>query len=338
MPATLAIADLDIALQLPRGGLSVDFIGPTLRGLIGYGLRQVACPHGSDAHGRCPCPAHCDYAHLFEGTPPAHALAGYSTVPQPLRLIVDAPGAPRDPDSLRFTVRLFGHRAIALAPLVIDAIEARSRHGIGSCESAYRLQQAELGRARRCLIDPTAVGSRSTRTIDFRFVTPTMLRRTQRAIEAVSAEDILHAGRTRAWLLACSYGEGLPTRPMQSTTGDRVPQLVDASIAPWRIRRHSGRQHRAIDLSGVLGRCSLAGDWSSELWWLRHAAELGIGKYTSFGLGSVECDAQPDPCTPQPGAVTNHPPIEPINRRRRARLPRWVQLRGLPPAGRPSLV
>jgi hypothetical protein len=337
MPATLAIADLDLALHLPSGGLGVDFLGPTLRGLLGYGLREIACNHGSDRSGRCACPGRCGYAHLFEGTVPS-SLGGYATVPQPFRLVVDAPGAAREPDMVRFTVRLFGHRAIALAPLVVDAIDARSRHGIGSRESTYELVHAELGPSRRCVLDPDAAGTRCPRAVDFRFITPTMLRKSQLAAHSVVGDDLLHAGRTRAWLLARSYGEGDCTLRSLQGTGATSLNLVDASVTPWRIRRHSGRQHRAIDLSGVLGRCTVAGDWSSEDWWLRHAAELGVGKYTSFGLGSVECSPRPEPCMPRPRAVTNHVREEPINRRRRARLPRWVQLRGLPPAGRVSVV
>lgn len=337
MSATLAIADLDLALHLPRGGLSVDFLGPTLRGLLGYGLRETACTHGSDRSGRCSCPERCAYAHLFEGTVP-DSLASYATVPQPFRLIVDAPGAPREPDTVRFTVRLFGQRAIALAPLVVDAIDARRHHGIGSRESAYELRHAELSPSRRCVIGAATADPRSAQTIDFRLVTPTLLRKSQRAAETITAEDLIHAGRTRAWLLACSYGEGALAMPTRTVTGTSDFGVTEVSIAQWRIRRHSGRQHRAIDLSGVFGRCAVTGDWSNEHWWLRHAVELGIGKYTSFGLGSVECSARTEPCTPQWRAASTHVGQEPIIRRRRTRLPRWVQLRGLPPAGRVRLV
>ena len=346
MARTLPIADLAVSLWLPERGLGVDFLGPTLRGLIGYGLREVACTHGSDAHGRCPCPARCDYAHLFEGTPPASGPAGYSAVPQPFRLIVDAPGAPRDPSGVHFTVRLFGRRAIALAPRVIDAIDARSAHGIGSREAPFHIANATLGRTRTIAMAPTAGTNPATRAarptrLEVRFTTPCMLRKCQRARDGAlpTANDFVHAGRTRAWLLAVCYadpnsGAALEQPPPPDAhLGGFTLASTNTDLTAWRIRRQSGRQHRAIDLDGVIGNCAIEGDWSRERWWLRDAHELGVGKYTSFGLGSVECSPLPDCASAHSSAApiqVDHDP-SPIARRRRVRLPRWVQLRGLPP-------
>lgn len=328
--ATLTVADLNIELHLPHGGLDVDFLGPTLRGLLGYGLREVACGHSSDAHGRCTCPARCDYAYIFEGAHPAtpHALLGrYSSLPQPFRLIVPAPHAPRDPRSVDFTVRLFGPRAISLAPHIIDAIAARRRHGIGAREARFELARTTVGQPRTLRFEAAATPPRA---LEIRFLTPTMLRRSQRisAEACVTAADLAHAGRTRAWLLAHAYGSGATRLPHpHAIDGDleaaRSPTHGTHMLAPWRIRRQSGRQRRAVDLAGITGRCTINADWSAERWWLGALHEIGLGRHTTFGLGHVLLPAV-EPSRTEPCA-------------RRARLPRWMQLRGLPPA-RPSSV
>ncbi len=329
--ATLAVADLEIELALPHAGLEVDFLGPTLRGLIGYGLREVACHHASDQHGRCSCPARCDYAYLFEGAHPAppHVLLDRSSaLPQPFRLLVPAPHSARDPHAVRFAIRLFGSRAIGLAPRVIDAIDARRPHGIGFRAAHYTLADAAIGPTRTLRLGTAATPAR---TLDVRFLTPTMLRQSQRAPDqtasphapATTGTDLVRAGRARAWLLAHAYGSGaahLPDHHLSDATG-RAPRVTLAgqpALASWRIRRHSGRQHRTVDLAGVMGQCTFDGNWSAERWWLGIAHEIGLGRHTSFGLGHVQL-----------------PDVEPAHAEptcARTRLPRWIQLRGLPPA------
>jgi hypothetical protein len=338
--ASLAVADLDIGLRLPRAGLEVEFLGPTLRGLLGYGLRQVACGHASGPDGHCACPARCDYAYLFEGAhpaPPRALLGRAATLPQPFRLVLPELRAARDPHAVRFTVRLFGSRAISLAPRVIDAIDARRQHGIGAREARFELDTATVGPTRHLWF---GTGNTPPDDLEVRFVTPTMLTRSignrrgpgASAAPAIAAADLMAAGRARAWLLAHAYGRDAaclpdPRGPMGISGAPTIMAEDNMALSRWRIRRRSGRQQRAVDLAGVVGQCRLHADWSTERWWLGVAGELGVGRHTSFGLGQIHL---PQVTRLEVASVrASQPDAGP--RAARARQPRWVQLRGLPP-------
>lgn len=343
---TLPTADLTFTLRLARRGLNVEFLGPTLRGLLGYGLRDIACPHASDPHGHCACPQACNYAYLFEGVPPftlGSHRALYSAVPQPFTLLVDPISiAAKARDAVTFCVRLFGVRAIELAPLVVSAIESRTAHGIGSTQTPFHIEHVALSARHHIELRAPLSDIDLTRrsVLKWTFETPVSLRAAHRFVTNVSAVDIMKAGRLRSWLLARCYGDEA-ARAMRAPdeVHSRAFRTLHSDLTPWRIRRQSGRQQRAVNLEGVVGSIEIEGAWERERWWTQGISMVHLGKYATFGLGRVSCARKAvESTTWGERSEGEHSDIVGEQERktdkptgRPARVPRWIQLRGFPP-------
>ena len=347
----LSTTDLAFTLTTSGGPLGLEFLGPTLRGLFGYGLRAVACPHASDQNGRCCAPDCCDYAHLFEGIPPPSLGTHrneYTAVPQPFVLLVDPPrsvaSAPNAPPVIKFVLRLFGDRAIALTPSVIRAVESRTKVGIGPQRAAFRVSHVEQAAPQSIPVGAPLLLSQhapdSVARLDF--LTPLSLRHGGKAITNPTAADLVESGRRRLWLLARCYGDAAATHiPMPAPGAKAVFRTREAEWKPWRIVRHSGRQHCAVGLGGVLGHIVIAGPWQHEQWWLQTCHIVGVGRCGTFGFGRVDVKCSADNASAthcradvaEAQTVTN---FDANDHRGRKRLPRWINLRGLPPL-RPSV-
>jgi hypothetical protein len=288
----------EITLEKPLCG--VDFLGPTLRGLFGYALRDAACGHPSNADGYCTEPWDCPYSQIFEGQ---------KDLPQPFVLLVDPPKVNAKRKKIQFGVRLFGS-SMTHAPIVVRAFEIGESFGIGAERIKYRIAQANVGEPKQTrtisILDPS-----KTISLEWKIRTPLSLRDEHDLRTEPSADALVSAGRRRVWLMRTVSGMQndlpMPTAPPHGTF-----RIVKQQIHEWRIFRNSGRQERTVPLRGIDGRMIIDGPWSDESWWLGDALSTNIGKHTSFGLGFATWEQLPA-------------------QGRWLRLPRWIRLRGFPP-------
>ncbi len=283
--------DLRFRIQVDRPP-ELDFLGPTVRGLLGHGLRQVACGHGDNEAGRCVCGVACAYARLFEGASQRRALLhepdGF-TPPPPMVIEIDTPFAanPIAADgTIGFCVRVFG-RAIEDADRVIDAVVARQRHGFGARSQSYELVELRrevTGDDDTDASDTSAFGSELT----LHFLTPLSLRQGQCAQRQINPVRLVDAARRRDWLMRVLYG--LDDSPMADgvppPVGDNAFQVVTDLTHRWSMARRSGRQSRAVPMEGLLGCAIVSGNWQQEAW-LARVGRLHLGKYAIFGFGQT---------------------------------------------------
>lgn len=268
---------------------SLDFLGPTARGMLGHGLRQVACSHGSRSESRCPAGATCAYARLFEGaTPRSTLVAGPDglTPPAPMVLEFDAPfgGSPKAEDgTIGFCVRVFGS-AIDDAHHVIEAVAARQRFGFGAASRGFEL----VSLCRESFIEPQYAARFEAGPLTFDFLTPLSLRNGQRAERSIDALRLVAAARRRDWVMRVLYGHDDAAAELgpPRSSGEHRFMLVAQATRRWTMSRRSGRQSRAVPMEGLLGRTVLSGDWSHEAW-LHSLERLHLGKYAIFGFGRV---------------------------------------------------
>lgn len=334
--SSLRRLDLHFTIRVAGAAPDLPFLGPTVRGLLGYGLRQSCCGHTAGDDGRCPFADACAYAFLFEG-PLQQRLARegveVDALPQPFVPLVAPPAAPSARGNrIRFGIRLIGS-ATTVADKVATAILARERHGFGARSSGFRLESvavAERGAwcraddpyadqleeaVRRAAVDalaatPTAAPLLSTfegrSTLRWTFVTPVALGAPlAKSSPELAARRVVEAAIRRAWLLGRAYGEdpGLD-RPMPRAIGAEAFTTIGRRLESFRCARRSTRHGRTVVLHGEVGHLDIEGPWARLRELVDAASAFGIGSHTSFGFGRLTIGAVPQP----PQARAARPP------------------------------
>ena len=364
---------LDLRFSIRVEGLAPDlpFLGPTVRGLLGYGLRQHCCGHTPLDDGRCPMGDACAYAFLFEG-PLQRRLQdegiAVDALPQPFVVLVDPPCASRAPlQRISFGIRLLG-TAIALAPAVVAAIRCRERYGFGARSlgftlesiaangahlwtraadpAADTLEESARRAATQCSSGTPAVAACAIPPGDtmlrWRFRTPIALG-LQQVPPAELPAVLLTAAARRAWLLERAYGE---QRLLQRSLPARVDAsrftLLERQLTSFRLDRRSTRHGRKVSLRGELGTAAIRGPWDQHAALIESIRRYGVGQCTSFGFGQVALEFEsvdardPDRPPHAPPTAQQPDPRRPLaeNPPPRFNAPRWVRLRGAPPPKR----
>jgi len=284
----------------PRSSLP-PFLGATIRGALGYLLKQSVC---QIAHGDCRrCVLHtvCAYTAIFEGLAPQgrEIMRKYDKIPQPFVLLVPEPKACRDESSvLNWGVRLFGE-ATRYWPYLVHVFQIAGERGLGRLAVTYRLRQVtdRLGNVRLWSpegcpggqptvqeIPTTSLNPPDRQAIRWKFRTPV---RVPRASGRLVGLDLVLAGRRRFCIMDYFYG-GHVAKPNQD---DRVEAeeftTIESRLRPWRLDRYSGRQRQRMSLDGLLGDIVIEGPWSKSGAWFHAVPFLHLGKATSFGFGRV---------------------------------------------------
>lgn len=333
----LPLPSLDVRFELAVDRPpELEFLGPTVRGMLGHGLRHSFCGHRTDASGRCAAGHACTYARLFEGA--SSRLAGLPlppgfTPPAPMVLEVDQVAARRvspcrDAGIVKFVVRLFG-AAVSDADALIKAVSSRQRHGLGALSrrfdlmacSACNATSGDTAGAHGCVPDGSEV--------EFQFITPMSLRHGQRMQARVNPSLLIAAVRRRDWLMRALHGSATGLLESAGEFGIAVSEADTRFFVShedthlWRMRRRSGRQHKVVPMEGLRGSVNIVGPWANERW-LADVERLHVGKHTSFGFGQVTVRARSQR-TPR-NIGDNRRLCEPPSRRG-SRRPRRTQVR-----------
>ncbi len=283
--------------RLPR------FLGSTLRGALGHGLRRVLCvTRRRDCDG-CSLGAHCEYLRFFE-TPAPHGDTRYRAAPHPWTLAVTRLATPRVAagDRLRFEMSLLGPGASALSWLVLAWQHAGAR-GLGRDRLRFRLQTLErecpVGSGRwepmdlqrlpalpadRLLPMPPEAPERVMVLLE----SPLRLKRAGRLVgpDRFSTAVFLAALRLRLRELVRVHG-----RAGQDYRGPEMPADVEAAWLGGHLQwqdwdRWSNRQKTHMKLGGLIGNFELdlrpIAPWWPLIWW---GQWLQLGKQTAMGLG-----------------------------------------------------
>lgn len=358
----LPFLDLSFTLRVEGQLPDLPFLGPTVRGLLGHGLRQTCCGHGCDDEGRCELGESCTYAYLFDGALP-HRIAierhELDALPKPFVLLIDGVNSSALTTStqrvhgnhVHFGVRLIGD-ATALAPQVATAVKAREPFGFGARSHRFQLETVRVnGTAnwQRCidaslealedslrvrgaaapLLAAQLAIPRQPCAIRFTFDTPLSL--DFAANPAILGGRLLSSIQRRVWLLECGYATGrTPSSPPRSVDESRFT-TISTDLHTFRVDRRSTRHGGRVVLDGLTGSAVIHGPWHDYAACLANITQFGVGLNTSFGFGRTSCVLVDSPTTPS--SEQADPDQQPTpNRRPYSRIPRWVQLRGPRPS------
>jgi hypothetical protein len=294
---------VDAPLTLPA------FAGSTLRGAFGTAFRAGVCVTGAKQCDGCPLLATCPYAVVFEPRSPAggHPLQDFSQIPRPY--VVEPPTwgergyAPGE--TLSFHIVLAG-RALTHLPLILSAFQQSLGHGVGKGDGTARLAQVwhvvgdgstlVLDGPRGILVEHDATVSLesvvSAESITLHFDAPLRLQVNGRRATAheFTPRRLLMSLIRRVSLIHEFHGPG-PLSLDFTALADRAEVLGSEKDLRWRDwTRYSSRQHRTMDLGGVVGRWTLTGDLRPFMLFLHLGQWLHVGKEAAFGLGGYRLE------------------------------------------------
>lgn len=306
--------------------------GPVLRGALLEAMRMASCDR-ADRPGECSCPKGCLFGQLFKPTrrmpryrhlpgrfrdlpPPIvlrpHFGAGTYSSGSILELDVALPGSTvRDLPWIVAAVARAGIEGVGRRGVRTGRFHLRTVHAIGPGGGTVPLFDDASGTLRAAefpWVFPSDFGgpvrdpqwppavSGSPALIELVLLTPTALERGAGQRPQFHFGLLVESFLRRVWLLGqMTRTETLVGREDEISLvriAVGVPE-VDRALAWNRTSHRSGRQRRAIDLSGWTGRVVIEGD--PDLWipLLRLAGALNIGRHTLYGCGQVEARMMP---------------------------------------------
>jgi hypothetical protein len=280
----------------------IECAGNTVRGALGYALRQVACRCGADRHGK-----DCTYAQIFE---PRHLVrtgpSGFAEWPRPFvlrtRHLDGLVFFPRK--TFSFDVHLFDLRRPSL-PHFVQAFALIANQGIGPLRRQAKLTSVEQldseGRlcgvvwdGRKCgsLFEPAAVplvaNDAKSDSLCIRFLTPTELKCESGLAERPDFSVLFARIRDRISILRTLYGTG-PLEIDFRSLGDRAAgiEMTRCQINTTQLERRSSRTGQVHPLGGFTGEAEYRGNMSEFLPYLRAARWTGVGRQTVWGKGEI---------------------------------------------------
>lgn len=301
----IPIAEVRFDTVIRSGGFLPSFRGATLRGALGYHLRNTVCNSFKRKCSECFLRQQCAYSLFFEGTANADRsiMKLYPNVPQPFTFVLNEkePTELQSGDRLSFGMKLFGN-ANELFPYVVYAISESGKQGIGTNRVRFEINTIQqnntslfengsdtIHKPKPQLID--IPDEKETRDLTLRLLTPLRIRINGKTAKTLSLAEIVTAGLRRISILNVFYGNG------ENITADIVHQLIAISekietaednLRPYGFNRYSGRQERNVLLDGVTGSMVFRNVPPELINILRYCETVSLGKSTSFGFGRIQ--------------------------------------------------
>ena len=307
----LAFAEIRFVIRFSGSGTLPRFRGATLRGAIGFALRQAVCHIQNTACPECPVVGVCAYSCLFEGVAPAgrEILRKYPNIPQPFVIIVngDDPTDIQAGQEYSFAIRLFGQN-INHVPYLAYALMQAGQKGLGRDRIPFEVvrivQAGHLGQERTlydgsssniqpAVPDATAAEGDQDEAIAGRlkiaFETPVRFRENGNSCSQADFMPFFKAVLRRVRLMTYFYGIDISEHCDMSGLLDKGQgiSLFDDCTQHTGFSRYSNRQKRRTPLEGITGSAIYEGEFGPILPILKLAVLTHVGKATSFGFGRI---------------------------------------------------
>ena len=313
--AQFSVHQFRFRLTWTSGVTLPPFKGSAFRGVLGFALRAIVCPHDSSSSCQdCSGASACPYAIMFESVPPAGERSGrFRDTPKPFVIVPPivskthyAPG-----DHTKFDVMLVGG-AVTLLPAIAAAFSLVGLRGFRDTDGRFRLdsihtidKEGEMSWCEHPEPEPVWYADRWTdadlaalpglwfggpssatpRSASLSFLTPLRMRKEGRLLAGGLPFDCLMDRLCeRTWLLGALYcgarmldcDDLIQRSKMVVTTGS------DLKWFDW--KRESVRSGR-VDFGGLVGTVTYQGRLAPFLPFLELGMLLGVGQGTTMGMG-----------------------------------------------------
>lgn len=286
------------------------FKGSALRGGFGYTLKRLVCCRSRGDCQECLLGNDCVYGYLFETSPPedAEVLRTHEAIPRPF--VIQPPLDRRNTfepgEHLDFHLLLIG-RGIAYLPYFALVFQELGQTGLGRGRGKYALQDVRAVHPLNGQEQPVYDGETLLSTelevtageiaawadrlptdrFTVRFLTPARLKHGGRfAREKVDFHVLVRALLRRLSSLAYFHcGAQWETDYAGWVERAQGVEAVDTHLNWIAWGRRSGRQERRIDMGGVVGSVTYAGDLAPFRPLLALGQWIHVGKGAVFGNG-----------------------------------------------------
>ena len=281
------------------------YAGSTLRGGFGHAFRKMVCTQGPIDCRDCTLKAVCPYPYIFETAPfeGAQQLRTYGDVPRPF--VIDPLSTrgeyPRG-ESFVFRLTLIG-RAIDYLPYFLVSFRELGEIGIGKGRGRFQLTQV-LTDGRESIYDGDTqmvhnrnnalsfdeiqreAESLPTEALTVHLLTPTRITHKGQITDKLPFH--LFWRRLIGRISALAYfhcGESLELDFKGLIAQAETVQTVQSELRWHDWTRYSSRQNQKMQLGGLIGSATYAGDLGVFLPFVALGALLHVGKNATFGLG-----------------------------------------------------
>jgi len=286
------------------------YAGSTLRGGFGHAFRQMVCTQGPIDCRDCVLKAVCPYPYIFETTPfeRARQLRTYGDVPRPFVIDpLDTRGEYRVGESFSFQLTLIG-RAIDYLPYFLASFRELGEFGIGKRRGRFQLSKVLSDGGERIYGSETQLVHNRNNTVSFGEIgdetesQPT----DQLTLHLLNPTRITHGGqltdkmpfhlfwrRLIGRISALAYfhcGESLDLDFKGLIAQAETVQTVQSSLRWKAWTRYSSRQNQKMQLGGLVGCVTYAGDLAAFLPFVVLGKFLHVGKNATFGLGKYRIE------------------------------------------------
>ncbi len=297
------------------GSISLpSFPGSAWRGLLGHGLRRIACVTRAERCDGCLLLESCIHGRFFESKVANPSDARYRFRPHPFVLDVQ-PGEERTlsrGEPLELGITLLGGAGEEL-PYLVQAMRHAGEMGIGKGKGRFELvallREAPLGSDRWLTVSggQRVNGSTGLETGSFpqmpqrilvRHQSPLRMKRRGKLVGPAEFDAALFLQQlwrrvNEIGRFSSSQEAGLElVLPKERPDGIRA---VDKRVFWKEWRRYSSRQGTSMQMGGLMGEWTLE-DGSLREWWplLWYGQWVHLGKATSMGLGAYRLHGADD--------------------------------------------
>lgn len=318
LPASLHLARYRLRLTPDAPMVIREGLGGVLRGGLGLALKQGACIRPfKELCQACMAPTICPYAFLFEAKRPedAEVLKAQADIPQPFVISLDKPTVTEWYGDIIFDLLLMG-KAIRYFPYFLAAFRLLGERGIGSERTPCLLSEATYldasgeatqlydGVGRQVVVSqprPDVVTGwvsdlyQQVAPLTLTFLTPTRLKFDERIVRQAPPFHVVIRTLLRR-LSSLSYFHGGQRWDIDYRGWIERAQTVETTAADvqwvdW--ERYSTRQQQRMNLGGIVGRVTYAGDLGPFLPLLRVGELIHVGKNVVFGHGQYRLAVEP---------------------------------------------
>ena len=286
------------------------YAGSTLRGGFGHAFRKMVCTQGPIDCRDCTLKAVCPYPYIFETAPfeGAQQLRTYGDVPRPF--VIDplsTRGEYRRGESFAFDLTLVG-RAIDYLPYFLVSFRELGEIGIGKGRGRFELTQVQTDSGEPIYDSNTQMVHNLNNTLSFNEIQgeAASLPTDQLTVHLLTPTRITHKGqitdtlpfhlfwrRLIGRISALAYfhcGESLDLDFKGLIAQAETVQTVQSKLRWHDWTRYSSRQNQKMQLGGLIGKATYAGDLAVFLPFMALGRFLHVGKNATFGLGKYRIE------------------------------------------------
>ena len=284
------------------------YAGSTLRGGFGHAFRKMVCTQGPIDCRDCTLKAVCPYPYIFETAPfeGATQLRTYGDVPRPFVIDpLDTRGEYRQGESFVFRLTLIG-RAIDYLPYFLVSFRELGEIGIGKGRGRFQLTQVLTDGEESIYDGDTQMVHNRNNALSFDDIQQetASLPTDQLTVHLLTPARITHEGqitdklpfhlfwrRLIGRISALGYfhcGESLSLDFKGLIAQAETVRTVQTGLRWHDWTRYSSRQNQKMQLGGLIGSVTYAGDLEAFLPFVALGTFLHVGKNATFGLGKYK--------------------------------------------------